>query len=108
MERDAIVKRIILAALVMVTLLAIGCTATVQTPEPVVKVKYVPVSIGSAPENAEIYIAGKLIGTTPLEYRLTPGTHTIELRVPGFKPWSRELAVMEGNPTRIMAYLEKE
>ena len=45
-------------------------------------------------------------GTTPLNYRLTPGVHELELTRARYGSWVRELTVTEGLPTRVTALLE--
>lgn len=67
----------------------------------------VSVVIDSRPDHAEILLDGKFVGTTPLSYRLPPGTHKIELVRPGFGPWLRELTVAE-TPTRVVALLQAD
>jgi hypothetical protein len=66
----------------------------------------VSILIDSRPDFAEIRIDGKFIGTTPLNYRLTPGVHQLELTRARYGSWVRELTVTEGLPTRVTALLE--
>jgi hypothetical protein len=64
------------------------------------------VLLDSRPDNAEIQVDGKFIGTTPVEYRLAPGVHRVEMtRGNRFSPWMRELSVSDV-PTRVTALLE--
>jgi hypothetical protein len=39
---------------------------------------------------------------------MRPGTHTIELRMPGYKPWSQRLTVAAGDNRRVTASLERD
>jgi PEGA domain-containing protein len=66
----------------------------------------VHVSINSRPEFAEIHVDGKFIGTTPLNYRLTPGVHRLELTRSRYSPWVRELFVSDV-PTGVTAILDE-
>jgi hypothetical protein len=66
----------------------------------------VSILIDSRPDYAEIRIDGRFIGTTPLNYRLTPGVHKLELTRGHFNSWVRELTVTEGLPTRVTALLD--
>ena len=66
----------------------------------------VSILIDSRPDYAEIRIDGKFIGTTPLNYRLSPGVHKLELTRGRFSPWVRELTVTEGLATRVTALLD--
>jgi hypothetical protein len=66
-------------------------------------------SIESTVPNAEVFVDGKLVGTTPIaEIPLSATSHTIEIRKRGFAPWKREVAVIEGAVSRITAELETE
>jgi formylglycine-generating enzyme required for sulfatase activity len=51
------------------------------------------VAITTEPGNAQVLIDGKPLGTTPLERRVDAGTHPLELRLSGFKPWTTDLLV---------------
>jgi serine/threonine-protein kinase len=67
------------------------------------------VLIESAPPGARIRIDGRDLAPTPLTVRqLRPGTHTIELRLPGYKTWTQRLTVAAGDNRRIMATLERD
>lgn len=66
----------------------------------------VRILIDSRPEYAEIWIASKFVGTTPLDYQLVPGDHKIELVRPRYKSWTRELTVSPQMPTKVIALLE--
>ena len=66
----------------------------------------VSVVIDSRPDYAEIVVDGKFIGTTPLNYRLTPGVHRIELTRPGYSTWVRDLTVSDEVPTRVAPILQ--
>jgi hypothetical protein len=67
------------------------------------------VIIESTPPGARIRIDGRDLGPTPLTVRqLRPGTHALELRMPGYKPWSQRLTVAAGENRRITAALERD
>jgi hypothetical protein len=51
------------------------------------------VEFGSTPDGAEIVIDGNLVGNTPSTLRLTPGHHSIEIRMAGYRTWSRIMVV---------------
>jgi len=40
--------------------------------------------------------------------QLRPGTHTLEVRMPGYRLWSQRLTVAAGDSRKIMATLERE
>ena len=67
------------------------------------------VLIESTPPGARIRIDGRDLGPAPLTVRqLRPGTHTLELRMPGYRLWSQRLTVAAGDSRRVMATLERE
>jgi hypothetical protein len=67
------------------------------------------VFIESTPPGALIRIDGRNLGPTPLTVRqMRPGTHTLELRMPGYKPWSQRLTVAAGDNRRVTASLERD
>ncbi|MCU0249170.1 MAG: PEGA domain-containing protein [Vicinamibacterales bacterium] len=67
------------------------------------------VLVTSTPPGALIRIDGRDLGPTPLTVRqLRPGTHTLELRMPGYKPWSQKLTVAAGDNRRVTASLERD
>jgi hypothetical protein len=51
------------------------------------------VEFGSTPDGADIVIDGNLVGNTPSTLRLTPGRHAIEIRMAGYRTWSRIMVV---------------
>jgi hypothetical protein len=78
-------------------LFALACTSA--APRSVT----VPVSIESQPSSGEVYVDGKFVGSTPMVAQLTPGAHPIEVRHQLRGAWQRELTVIPGSPTRVMA-----
>jgi hypothetical protein len=101
-------RKLVFALVLLSMLTTLGCVATTQTAPPAPTApRKVAVEIESEPGNAEIYIDGKLIGTTPLEYRLAAGTYKIELTRVGYRPWTRDLAITDVT-TKLTALLERE
>jgi hypothetical protein len=67
------------------------------------------VVIDSNPAGARIRIDGRDLAPTPLTVRqLRPGTHTLELRLPGYRTWTQRLTVAAGDNRRITATLERD
>jgi hypothetical protein len=66
-----------------------------------------PVQIDSRPDLAEVWVDGKFVGSTPLNYRLTAGDHKIELVRPRYATWTRTLTVAPETPTRVAALMEQ-
>jgi len=71
------------------------------------KPRSMPVIIDSRPDLAEVWIDGKFVGSTGLNYRLAPGEHKIELVRPRYTTWTRTLTVVPDQPTRVAALLEE-
>lgn len=89
----------------LLTILFLALTVPVIGQEP--KSHPVTVLIDSRPEFAEVRVDGKFVGSTPLNYRLTPGVHKLELTRMRYGAWIRELTVTEGIPTRVVGLLDE-
>lgn len=66
------------------------------------------IDFASDPTGADIVIDGSFVGNTPSTLRVTPGRHTIEVRSPGYQPWTRTMLVGPGSHPSIRAFLERE
>jgi PEGA domain len=95
------------SVLLLLSALACSSAAPPTAPRPAASVNTVNVAIESRPDSAEIYVAGKFIGTTPMVARLLPGDHAIEVRHPERAAWKRELTVLPDSPARVMALLTR-
>jgi hypothetical protein len=65
--------------------------APVATPEAAVETS--SVEFDSTPDGADIVIDGTLLGNTHSTLHLTPGHHDIEIRMAGYRTWSRRMVV---------------
>ena len=63
-----------------------------QEPEPAATPR---LALTSAPEDADVFVDGRLVGATPVELPLEAGTHRLELRAEGYE---RRKAVVELTP----------
>ena len=66
------------------------------------------VQFGSTPEGAEIVIDGNVVGNTPSTLRLTPGHHAIDIRMAGYRTWSRIMVVDPESHPSVRATLVKQ
>jgi serine/threonine protein kinase len=64
----------------------------------------------SKPENVQVYLNNKKIGTTPLKKKnLQPGTYLISLKgPPEYYPWSKQIKVQAHKVQKIKAKLSKK
>jgi hypothetical protein len=65
------------------------------------------VNVISDPGGAEVEIDGAFYGNTPGLIKLSPGLHTITVRVAGYAPWKRDLNIAPGSNLTVKATLEK-
>ena len=64
-------------------------------------------SFSSTPAGAEISVDGKFVGSTPSVVSLSAGGHALEVSLPGFATWKRQLTVSAGTEITVNAILEK-
>jgi PEGA domain len=67
------------------------------------------ISIDATVPNAEIRVDDQLVGTTPVtSLPLREGHHVIDVSKKGYKPWRRDVVILPGGGTRLVAELESE
>lgn len=93
------------AAVVLLIILAVSGVSVARDTDDEPRV---PITIESRPDFAEIYLNGKFIGSAAITPRLAPGEHTIEVRRKGFETWKRQLTVLPGGQSRVVALLERQ
>ena len=65
------------------------------------------VNVSSNPAGADVAVDGDFVGNSPASLKLAPGKHTITVKMPGYKDWSREITVQAGSEVQLTANLEK-
>jgi len=73
-----------------------------NTPQESVKCTF-----SSTPAGAEVRVDGQYVGSTPSVLSLSVGKHAVEVSLPGFVDWKRDLAVATGSELTVNAVLEK-
>ena len=63
-------------------------------------------NVTSGPNGADIALDGNFVGSTPSEFSVASGVHTITISKNGYKPWERKLTVSSGKIT-LAAELEQ-
>jgi hypothetical protein len=76
---------------------------TAAAPEPVKGV----INVSSNPSGADLSLDGSFVGNAPATLKLTPGKHTITVKMTGFKDWTRDISVQSGSEVQLTANLEK-
>jgi hypothetical protein len=67
----------------------------------------VVVRFESRPTGANVYLDGRLVGTTPIEVKnVAPGERAVRLELEGYSRWSSTLRVEAGSPQRVAASLD--
>lgn len=69
---------------------------------------YGTVAVTCSIESADVTVDGSFVGNLPTSLRLSPGNHTVQVSLAGYKSWSREITVMAGADLRLIATLTKE
>lgn len=75
---------------------------------PLMSEEQTSVDFNSNPPGADILIDGNLAGTTPSTLHLDAGRHVIQLRIGGYRSWTRTMRVQPGSYPSIRATLEKQ
>ena len=65
------------------------------------------VNVVSNPDGADVYADGQFVGNSPAILKLSPGKHTVAVKMSGYKDWSREVSTDAGSDARLTATLEK-
>ncbi len=64
-------------------------------------------NVRSFPSNGTVLLDGVQVGTTPLVLtKVAPGTHTIQIRLSGWKDWNGTAIAVKGTTTQVIANLE--
>jgi len=81
-----------------------GTTPAATSDSPQVRVKC---SFTSTPSGAEVTVDGQYVGSTPSVLNISAGNHAVQVSLPGFAPWKRQLTVSLGSELTVNAVLEK-
>jgi hypothetical protein len=65
------------------------------------------VQVESSPAGAEIFVDSTSAGRTPTQITLRPGSHAIQVVMPGYKDWVQTINVAAGTQQRVAASLAK-
>lgn len=64
--------------------------------------------VDSRPAGAQVFLDGKLAGTTPMTLpSVSAGSHAIRLDHGGYRPWSSSIRIVAGEQNRVTASLER-
>ncbi len=61
----------------------------------------------SEPDGADVYLGESFVGSTPATLELPAGTYKVNVRLPGFKDWQRDVQVLGGSELTLRARLDK-
>jgi hypothetical protein len=65
------------------------------------------VNISSNPAGADVSLDGNFVGNSPATLKLSPGQHTVTLKMAGYTDWTRQISVQSGSEVQLTATLEK-
>ena len=63
--------------------------------------------VESRPAGANVYVDGRMIGTTPLSQAVTSGEHGVRLELSGYRDWTSSVRVTAAATSRLTASLER-
>ena len=88
-----------------------GTNTPPQPPEAITAAKLAEaigtVNVKSTPDGADVYSDGTFVGNSPATLKLSPGKHTVAVKMSGYKDWSREITTDAGSEAHLTATLEK-
>jgi hypothetical protein len=64
--------------------------------------------VQSAPEGAEIYLNGRLVGMTPSRISVAAGQYRVVLRKQGFKEYHKEFVILQNSDLTVSKELDQE
>jgi formylglycine-generating enzyme required for sulfatase activity len=64
---------------------------------------WAPVTLSSVPSGADILVDGRVLGSTPDVLELTAGDREIEIALPGYNSWQRQVRVIADEPLELPA-----
>jgi PEGA domain-containing protein len=65
------------------------------------------VNVSSNPSGADVLLDGNFVGNSPAALKLSPGKHTITVKMNGYGDWTREISVQSASEVQLTATLEK-
>jgi len=65
------------------------------------------VNVSSNPSGADVSLDGEFVGNCPSTLKMSPGKHTVTVKMSGYKDWSKEITVQSGSEVQLTANLEK-
>jgi hypothetical protein len=66
------------------------------------------INISSNPSGADVLVDGEFVGNSPATLKLSPGRHTITVKISDYTDWSREITVQSQSIVQLTAKLEAE
>jgi hypothetical protein len=65
------------------------------------------VNVSSNPSGADVSVDGEFVGNSPAVLKISPGKHTITVKLSGYRDWSKEMTVQPDSEVQLTANLEK-
>jgi hypothetical protein len=66
------------------------------------------VNVSANPAGADVLVDGAFVGNSPSALKLTPGKHTVTVKMSGYADWSKDITVQSGSEVQLTANLEKQ
>jgi TPR repeat protein len=66
------------------------------------------VNVKAEDDSLEVFADASFVGNPPTRLILAPGTHVLEVKKPGFKPYRKEISVTAGSELTLRPALEKQ
>ena len=89
---------------------AVQPAATTERPAPsatLTAAATAAVHVDSTPSGAQVFLDSSLAGRTPAVLKVQPGTHSVQVVMPGYTDWVTRIEVAAGAPQQVTAILSR-
>jgi hypothetical protein len=86
---------------------SVAPAASKASPSPTSSAVSGTLQVESRPAGANVYVDGRMIGTTPLLQAVTSGEHGVRLELSGYREWTSSVQVTAAATSRVTASLER-
>lgn len=65
------------------------------------------INVTTTPVGADVFVGDQFYGNSPVSLKLKPGKYTVQVKMSGYRDWSREVSTATGTEANLNAVLER-